>query len=108
LATKFSLLPFLNPQITEDQWPVSSILALVASGVTYNLSQRFQKPRAARYLAIAGLVISVISTVTLLAIVGGLILSMNPEFQNFSARSMFVLMFLGIGLAIGYCFARIL
>jgi hypothetical protein len=108
VATKISLLPFLNPQIADDQWPITSILSLAASGVTYNLSQRFQKPKMARYLALLGLACAVVMILGLLALVGNLMFSTHPELQDFLARSMFILLFVGIGLTLGYCFARLL
>ena len=106
LAKQFSLLPFLNPQIADEQWPIASVIALVASGLTYNLFQRFERPAA--ILAVLGLVTAVISTLFLLALVDGLMFSGRPELQDFSARSLFVLLFVGIGLASGYSFGRII
>ena len=49
------LLPFLNPKIVEELWPITSLLAIVSSGVTYNLASDSQSPRGARNLAMAGL-----------------------------------------------------
>jgi Kef-type K+ transport system membrane component KefB len=106
LTTKLSLLPFLNPQIAEELWPITCVLALVSSSITYNLSQRFQKPRMGRMLAVLGAAFAVISTVSMLAVVDGLVFSGKPELQDFSVRSMFVLLFVGIGLAIGYASSR--
>ena len=110
LAAKFSFtfLPFLNPQIPDEQWPITSVLALVSSGTIFNLSRRFQKPKAARWFACFGLALGVISYLSLLALVDGLVFAGKPELQDFSVRSMFVLLFVGIGLAGGYASARIL
>ena len=108
IATKLHLLPFLNPQITDEQWPITSVLAVVSSGVTYNLAQRYQKPRLARALALFGFGVAVASVIILLALIGKLVFSDSPDWQDVSARSLFVLLFVGIGLAVGWCSARIL
>jgi hypothetical protein len=106
-ATRFSLLPFLNPQIPEDQWPISAVLALCASSVTYNFARHLQKQGFAGYLALVGLATAILSLLGMLALVNGLILSGYPSLQDFSARSMFVSLFVGIGLCMGYGFAQI-
>jgi hypothetical protein len=106
-AKRLSLLPFLNPQIAEDQWPITAILALCASCISYNFSRHYQKRRLAGYLALAGLVAAVVSLLGMLALVNNLILAGYPSLQDFSARSQFVLLFVGIGLCMGYGFAQI-
>jgi len=107
-TSKIPLLPFLNPQIIDDEWPISSVLSLIASGMTYNFAQRFQKPKLARFLALFGLAVAIASILFLIALVNDLAFSHSPETQDFLARSMFVLLFVGIGLSTGYCFARLL
>jgi hypothetical protein len=102
------MLPFLNPQITEDQWPITSLLALVSSGVTYNLAQHSQMPRGARILALLGLVTAVASIILLIVLVDNLFLRGSPEMQDALTRSLFVFLFVGVGLALGWCSAQIL
>jgi len=102
------VLPFLNPQIADEMWPMTSVLAVISSGVTYNLAQRFQKPTIARTLCLWGLGVAAVSFVTLIALVGNLFLSESPEWQDFFVRALFVILFLCVGLVIGWCSARIL
>jgi len=102
------LLPFLNPQISEEQWPITSLLALVSSGVAYNLAQHSQMPRGARILALLGLVTAVVSIILLIALVDNLFLRTSPEMQDALTRSLFVLLFVGVGLALGWCWAQVL
>ncbi|GAA0022914.1 hypothetical protein JOE51_001906 [Bradyrhizobium japonicum] len=107
LAKRFALLPFLNPQIAEEQWPITAVLALCASSITYNFSRTLQKHGVASYLALAGLAGGVISLLGMLALVNNLILSGHPALQDFSVRSLFVLLFVGVGLSMGFGFAQI-
>jgi hypothetical protein len=108
MATKLQLLPFMNPLIVEELWLITSALALLSSVLTYNLAQRFQKPRAARWFAGIGLVIAVVALGILQAVVGHLLFSENPELQDFFARLLFILLFVGLGLVAGYGFAYFL
>jgi hypothetical protein len=107
LAMRFALLPFLNPQIADEQWPITAVLALCASSITYNFSRTLHKHRVASYLALAGLAVAVSGLVGMLALVNNLILSDSPALQDFSVRSLFVLLFVGIGLSMGFGFAQI-
>jgi uncharacterized membrane protein len=102
------VLPFLNPQIADDMWPMTSVLAVISSGVTYNLAQRFQKPTVARKLCLWGLGTAVFSFLALMAIVDNIILSESPEWQDFAARVLFVTLFVCVGLVIGWCSSRML
>jgi hypothetical protein len=97
-----------NPQISKEQWPMSSIMAIVASGITFNLAKQFQKPRWARSLALVGLVIAIVSVLMLTALVDNLFLTAAPEMQDFCARSLFVFLFTALGLSIGYGLSNIL
>ena len=108
-ASKMQLaLPFINPQITDEMWPMTSVLSVISSGVTYNLAQRFQKPTVARNLCLAGLSVAIFSFVALVAVVDGLILSGAPELQDFLVRGLFVVLFASVGLVVGWCFSRVL
>src|SRR5262245_2270789 len=103
LATaKVSFLGFLNPQITQELWPIASVLAVIASGLTYNLARQFQKPRWARQLALWGLGVAVFTLIAMFAIVDEIALADSPALQDFSVRSLFVLLFVGTGFALGW------
>jgi hypothetical protein len=102
------VLPFLNPQIADEMWPMTSILSIISSGVTYNLAQRFQKPTVARALCLWGLGIAAASFVALTALVGNLFLSESPEWQDFAVRTLFIILFVCVGLVVGWCSSRIL
>jgi hypothetical protein len=107
-ASQFQLLPFLNPVISKEHWPISSVLAIIASSITFNLAKRFQKPTWARLLAIGGLLLSIILILLLYALVNNLFPSLSPELQDLYARSAFVLLFVGLGLAAGWGFSYVL
>jgi hypothetical protein len=109
LATRLqSVFPFLNPQIADEMWPMTSILALISSGVTFNLARRFQKPTHARRLCLWGLAFAIVSFIFLFLLIGNLVLTGHPEWQDFFARTLFVTLFVGIGLVVGWCFSHVL
>jgi hypothetical protein len=105
LAKRFPLLPFLNPQIAEDLWLITAILSLCASAITYNFTRLLRRNGLAGYFAFVGLATAVLCLVGMLALVNDLILTGQPSVQDFSVRSMFVLLFVGIGICAGYGFA---
>jgi uncharacterized membrane protein YedE/YeeE len=107
LAMRFSLLPFLNPQIAEDQWSITAILSAVASLIFFNFARRPNQRSAAGYFALVGLLLSILSLCTMFAIVDGLILSGQTTSQDFLARLCFLFLFVGIGLGIGYVLASL-
>src|SRR5262249_13885462 len=96
-----NLFGFLNPFITEELWPVASVLALIGSALSYNLAKPFQGPRLARRLAVGGLILALASLVVLLVIVTNAF-SGYPALEDLSARIFYVLFFLGLGLALGW------
>jgi hypothetical protein len=61
-----------------------------------------------RLFCLWGLGVAAVSFVTLIALVGNLFLSESPEWQDFFVRALFVILFLCVGLVIGWCSARIL
>ena len=104
-AKQYSLLPFLNPQIAEDQWPVTALLAFCASAVSLNFAQRSQR-QLPGWIAFSGLAAAVLSFLLMIAVVNGLIWSGQPSTQDFAVRAMFVLLFVGIGLSIGFAVSQ--
>jgi uncharacterized membrane protein len=103
-----SVLPFLNPQITDEMWPMTSVLSVISSGVMYNLAQRFQKPSVARRLCLWGLGAAIVSFIGLVAVVIGQFLSHAPVWEDLVARGLFVILFVSVGLVVGWCFAHVL
>jgi hypothetical protein len=102
-----SVLPILNPKIADEMWLVTSILAVTASAVTFNLSQRFQKPTLGRILCLMGLALSVVSCIVILILTRDMIMWNFPEWQDILARTAFLFLFTGLGLALGYAVSRV-
>jgi hypothetical protein len=105
-TTKF--LPFLNPQIAEDLSLTTGLLALIASAITYNLSQYRQRPTLAWRLCCIGLFVASVSFVVMLILVENIMLPNYPSTQFLAAELAFIGFFVGVGLAAGWCSARIL
>jgi len=101
------VLPFLNPQIA-DEMANDECFGRHSSWLHIILRNAFQKPTIARTLCLWGLGVAAVSFVTLIALVGNLFLSESPEWQDFFVRALFVILFLCVGLVIGWCSARIL
>ena len=107
LVRRFSLLPFVNPQIADDLWPITFIMALLASSISYNFFRNSAKNSTSGYLALFSLVIAIVSLVGMLALVSDLTLSDHRILQDFLVRSMFVILFVSIGYCSGYAFAQV-
>jgi peptidoglycan/LPS O-acetylase OafA/YrhL len=103
-----NFLPFLNPQIAEDLSLITGVLALIASAITFNLAQYRQRPKLAWRLCSFGLFLAGGSFVAMLFLAESTILSNYPSAQFLAAELAFVGFFFGIGLAAGWCSARIL
>jgi hypothetical protein len=114
VTAKLPLFPFLNPSIMEDLWPITSILSLLASAITFNLA----KSRTTRtlvlyhtlalYLCFFGLAASIASFLIMNAIVSKIFLPSSPPLQDYAVQITFVSLFIGIGFTSGWCFAKIL
>jgi hypothetical protein len=96
------LFPFLNPQIINDLWTITIVLAVAASALTFNLAQRFQKPRVARSMAVIGLFAALLSLIILQALVGRSFFADEPGLQDLTARAMFIIFFVGVASTLGY------
>jgi hypothetical protein len=108
MTTKVQIFPFLNPQIGKDLWPITSILALAASMLTYNLAQAFERRMGALALGLTGLVLAAAFLCFMEAIVVGIVPLSDPIVEDYLVRISFILIFIGIGLAFGWSFAGVL
>jgi hypothetical protein len=110
LSAKFKLplLPFLNPSIAQDLWPVTSILSLLASAIVFNLAKSTNKRTLALRLSFFGLIAAIASFLIINAVVNKIVLESSPALQESAIQITFVLLFIGIGLTSGWCFAKIL
>jgi hypothetical protein len=107
-AAKLPLFRFLNPSIAQDLWPLTSILALLVSAVNFNLAKSRNKRTLALNLCFIGLALALFSFLLLNAIVSKLLLDSYPSLQDYAVQTTFVLIFVGIGLASGWIFAKML
>jgi hypothetical protein len=90
-TTKLNFFPFLNPQISEDLWLITSVLSLTSSLISYNFAQYGQKPKWA-----------------MLLLVGNMILTEDGPSKYLAAEFAFVSLFMGLGLTLGWIFGRML
>lgn len=100
--------PFLNPQIGDDLWMLTSLLAFIASAINYTLAQFRQKPTLAWRLCWGGLCVAGAALVAMLMLVENLILSNHPSEQYLAVEFSFVLFFVGLGLGAGWWAGRML
>src|ERR1700730_18647376 len=87
------LVSTLNPQIYEDLWVVTSLLALIASAISYNLTQDGSKPKFGWYLGCMGLLMVGVSFAVVLALVQDVFLPQHPSGQYLVAEFAFVNVF---------------
>src|SRR5262249_13842180 len=100
VSTKVDLLPFVNPVIIEEMWPATAVLSVISAGVNYNLAQPSHKATWARYLALAGLLIAIISFIGMYAITRDIFFHDDPYGQDVSVRMLFITFFVAIGLVV--------
>ncbi len=99
---------FLNPQIHEDLWAPTSLLAFAASAITYNFVQHVKKPTYAWFPGLAGLLLAVISLLIVLSLAQNILLAQQPYAQYLLAEFGFVGFYVGFGAVTGWCFWRVL
>jgi hypothetical protein len=104
LSAKFQLLPFLNPQISKDLWPITALIAFLASMMAYNLKW----PRASDIFAIFGLVMMIVSVGVMISVVAEVLFATEPILQDFSVRITYFSTFVGGGIVLGWCVSRLL
>jgi hypothetical protein len=107
-TTKLNFFPFLNPQISEDLWLITSVLSLTSSLISYNFAQYGQKPKWAMRLGIYGFILALTSFILMLLLVGNMILTEDGPSKYLAAEFAFVSLFMGLGLTLGWIFGRML
>jgi hypothetical protein len=107
-TAKLPVFKYLNPSIAEDLWPVASILALLASAINFNLSKSTNKQGLALSFCFFGFGAAILSLTIINAIVSRILLQSSPAFQDFIIQVAFIFFFIGIGLASGWTFAKLL
>jgi hypothetical protein len=99
----------LNPLIINQLWPIVFVLSILASILAYNYNipqqHRGRKPPAS-VLGLYGLMVALFSTAGLMLITGEYILREYPSVQDLGARLFFVLIFVGLGLFMGWLVSR--
>jgi hypothetical protein len=105
---KLPLFKDLNPSISQDLWPATSVLALVFSATIFNLARTTNKGALALTLCLAGALTALLSYFIINALSTGLLLRSDPAMADYAVQVGFVLFFVGIGCATGWTAARIL
>jgi hypothetical protein len=112
LSAKVSLYPFQN--VVEDLWPITSVLALIASAMIFNMvepqphSLRREKMESVGWiLGVVGLFMALVSLLIMLCLRADKISFHDPETQYLAGEFMFVSEFFSIGLALGFVLAVI-
>ena len=103
MQTVWPILGFINPQIADDLWPITALVALVAGLGAYHLPRHMN---ASSWVLIGGLVITLSSIAWMLAITHGLV-NLTPAEQSYTVRLSFLLCFAGLAMAFGwtmFCF----
>jgi hypothetical protein len=113
VTAKLSLYPFQN--VVEDLWPITSVLALLASAITFNMMQPRRESKYEGTLVLIGwlvglvaLVLAVVSLLVMLALVREAIQFTNASDQYLAGQFMFVSEFFSFGLAAGFVIGLIL
>src|SRR5262249_7452488 len=108
ISTKTDILPFLNPMISADLWVVTTIFSVLACFVTYNLAKGAGLEAASRKFGLWGGVIAFVALITLIILVTVGPLENFPRIEDLTARSLYVIIFLGLGSTIGWSTSKIL
>lgn len=112
LSAKLPILPFLNPQIPDDLWPITAMIAFASGALSY----AFARPAATggrtsifgSILGVSGLLLAIASLVWMILVTEQIILTQAGDFQNASSRIAFVLCFAGLGFPCGWAIGRTL
>jgi hypothetical protein len=111
---RFFQLPFLNPQVPADLWLIVTVLAFIASFLTYGLAKPptvaagTPTPPASGvsvFLAVGGLLLAVAALIALLFITQRL-MTIDPGLESFLVRIAYVLLFVGMGPPLGWGLGR--
>jgi hypothetical protein len=107
-AAKLPVFQFLNPTIAQELWPVTSILALLVSATNFNLARSSNRRTLALRLCLTGIGVAIFSLLVIIAIVAKLLFESNPSLRDYFVQANFIFFFIGIGLASGWTFSKIL
>jgi hypothetical protein len=99
LTTKLPILPFVNPQICNEMWPISTVIAAVSGFVSYRML-------GGRIAALGSVVIAVASISIMVAITEGPLFSAEPGAQRIWLRITFVILFSALATAVGASLGR--
>jgi hypothetical protein len=104
LSMRFEvILPFLNPQISDELGVVTAIGAVIASIFGYNWD-----PKRQHNVAKVGFGLFLGALFCLIVLVFGRVLVNFPYAEDIAARLMYVLLFIGLGLSAGWGFSVLL
>jgi hypothetical protein len=92
------ILRFINPQIADDMWPITTLVALVGGLGAYNLPRHMNR---SWLVLVVGIATAIVSVSAMLAVTHGLI-SLSPAGQSFAVRIGFLFCFVGLALAFGW------
>jgi hypothetical protein len=109
LTAKWPILPFLNPQIASELWPITAILSFGTGIVSYHSahsSQAYARTIFAQGVAIFGLVLAFLALLWMILVTQGLIAGLTPGWVSGSLRMAYVICFGGIGLVMGWGLGR--
>jgi hypothetical protein len=107
-SAKLPFFQFLNPSIAQDLWPVTSILSLVVSATNFNLGRSSNRRTLALRLCLTGIGVATLSLLAIIAIVDKLLFESDPSLRDYFVQVSFIFFFIGIGLASGWTFSKIL
>jgi hypothetical protein len=105
LSMKFEvILPFLNPQISDELGILSAICAVIASLFGYNFSSQTGETTVGRL----GFGLFLGALACLIVLVFGRVLETFPHVEDIIARVLYVALFVGLGLSAGWGFSILL
>lgn len=108
VTAKLPILPFLNPQIAADMWPISAIFAFVGCCLIYNLTVTPHVATSALFAAILGFLLAAISVLVIVLVYVGVLYGADPTWQDLSVRIAFFALFAGLACPAGWAAAKML
>lgn len=103
LSTKYPVIPFLNPQITEDMWLVSAILAATSGFLAHRICGWAKEIRDVRwsFVPVSGALIAASCVVVMVGLAEEIWLKEAPALQQFAVRVVYLVAFAALAVAIG-------
>lgn len=101
-SAKLEIFPFLSRTIVSEMWIISMILAVAASGISFNLSKLSTSSTTQFLFVIGGFLGAAVFGVVVVLVGSGLVLEEAPRWQDGLLRISFLFFFVGIGVVLGW------